>query len=74
MGYDILSKMVLFKNHNRIDCGIEVVVVSSMIKEMSTGVSSFDQIVLDLKERGDLVKTCGSSHDQAASSLIPSTN
>lgn len=53
MGYDILSKMVIFKNHGLIECGIEVVVVASMIREMSTGVSSFDQIVLDLKERGE---------------------
>lgn len=53
MGYDILSKMVIFKNHGKIECGIEVVVVASMIREMSTGVSSFDQIILDLRERGE---------------------
>lgn len=52
MGYDILSKMVIFNKHNLIDCGIEIVVVESMIRNMSTGVSAFDQITLDLTERG----------------------
>jgi len=52
MGYDILSKMVIFKKHGLIDCGIEVVADASLIHDMSTGVSSFDQIMLDLRERG----------------------
>lgn len=53
MGYDIFSKMVIFSNHGRIDCGIEVVAMPSMIRHMSTGVSSFAQIVMDMKNRGE---------------------
>jgi hypothetical protein len=52
MGYDILSKMVIFRKHGLIECGIEVVADASLIHDMSTGVSSFDQIILDLRERG----------------------
>lgn len=53
MGYDIFSKMPIFKKRGLIDCGIEVVVMPSMIKNMSTGVSSFAQIVADMRERGE---------------------
>lgn len=52
MGYDILSKMVIFNKHKLIECGIEIVVVERLIRNMSTGVSAFDQITLDLRERG----------------------
>jgi len=52
MGYDILSKMPLFAGRGLIECGIEVVAARSVCKEMSTGVSSFDQIVVDLQNRG----------------------
>ena len=48
MAYDIFSKMPIFKNRNLIDCGIELVLSNSMIKHMSTGVSSFRQIILDI--------------------------
>lgn len=53
MGYDIFSKMPIFKNRGLIDCGIELVVMPSMIKNMSTGVSSFNQIVMDMEARGE---------------------
>lgn len=53
MGYDIFSKMVIFSKNNLIDCGIELVVMPSMIKNMSTGVSSYNQIVMDMEARGE---------------------
>ena len=53
MGYDIFSKMVIFKNHGLIECGIEVVAMPDVVKQMSTGVSSFNQILLDMRERGE---------------------
>lgn len=52
MGYDILSKMPIFAKRGLIECGIELVAMPSIVKNMSTGVSSFNQIVADLKERG----------------------
>lgn len=52
MGYDIFSKMPIFAKRGLIICGIEVVVMPSMIRNMSTGVSSFTQIVMDMKARG----------------------
>jgi len=52
MSYDIFSKMPIFANHGLIECGIEVVVMSSMAKKMSNGVSSFSHIKTDMKERG----------------------
>lgn len=53
MAYDIFSKMPIFKKRGLIDCGIELVLSQSMIKHMSTGVSSFRQIKLDLEARGE---------------------
>lgn len=53
MGYDIFSKMPIFAKRGLIVCGIEVVVMPSMIPDMSTGVSSFSQIVMDMQERGE---------------------
>ena len=52
MGYDIFLKMPVFAKRGLIDCGIELVVMPSMISNMSTGVSSFAQIVADMKARG----------------------
>jgi hypothetical protein len=52
MGYDILLKMPIFHKKGIIDCGVEVVVMPSMIKYMSTGIGSFTQITSDLRERG----------------------
>ena len=53
MGYDIFSKMPIFHKEGLIDCGIEVVVTSPMIQNMSTGVSSFTQIRMDMEKRGE---------------------
>ncbi len=52
MGYDIFSKMPIFAKRGLIVCGIEVVVMPSMIRHMSTGVSSFSQVVMDVNARG----------------------
>lgn len=52
MGYDIFSKMPIFAKQGLIVCGIEVVAMPSLIPHMSTGVSSFSQIVMDMKARG----------------------
>ncbi len=51
MGYDIFSKMIIFKNLNYIECGIEVVPSKELVKEMSSGVSSFEQLMVDFKYR-----------------------
>ena len=53
MGYDIFSKMIIFKNKGKIDCGIEVVATEEIVKRMSTGVSGFEQIVIDFENRGE---------------------
>ena len=53
MGYDIFSKMPIFYNKGLIKCGIELVLSNTMLKDMSTGVSSFNQIVMDIKARGE---------------------
>ena len=52
MGYDIFSKMPIFHQRGLITCGIEVVAMHSLIPNMSTGVSSFNQIEMDMKARG----------------------
>ena len=52
MGYDIFSKMPIFAKRGLIDCGVELVAMQSLMKNMSTGVSSFHQIVMDMKARG----------------------
>lgn len=52
MGYDIFSKMPIFCKHGLIECGIELVAMPAIVKNMSTGVSSFNQIVMDMKARG----------------------
>jgi len=52
MGYDIFSKMVIFNKLKLIECGIEVVPVTELCRHMSTGVSDFDQLMIDFKYRG----------------------
>ena len=52
MGYDIFSKMIIFKNLKYIECGVEVVPSSELVKQMSTGVSSFEQLLVDFENRG----------------------
>ena len=53
MGYDIFSKMIIFQKLGYIECGIEVVPGNELVKEMSTGVSSFDQLLVDFENRGE---------------------
>lgn len=53
MGYDIFSKMVIFNKLGYISCGIEVVPGRELVKQMSTGVSSYDQLLVDLQHRGE---------------------
>lgn len=53
MGYDIFSKMIIFKNLRYIECGVEVVPAEELVKQMSTGVSSFDQLLVDFENRGE---------------------
>lgn len=53
MGYDIFSKMIIFKKLGYIECGIEVVPSHELVKQMSTGVSSFDQLLVDFENRGE---------------------
>lgn len=53
MGYDIFSKMIIFKNLGYIECGIEVVPGEELVRQMSTGVSSFDQLLVDFENRGE---------------------
>jgi hypothetical protein len=53
MGYDIFSKMVIFKNLGYIECGVEVVPSHELVKQMSSGVSSFEQLLVDFENRGE---------------------
>jgi len=53
MGYDIFSKMIIFKNLGYIECGIEIVPGQELVRQMSTGVSSFEQLLVDLDNRGE---------------------
>lgn len=53
MGYDIFSKMVIFKNLQYIECGVEIVPSRELVKQMSTGVSSFEQLLVDFENRGE---------------------
>jgi len=53
MGYDIFSKMIIFKNLKYIECGVEIVPSSELVKQMSTGVSSFEQLLVDFENRGE---------------------
>ncbi len=53
MGYDIFSKMIIFKNLKYIECGVEIVPSSELVRQMSTGVSSFEQLLVDFENRGE---------------------
>ena len=53
MGYDIFSKMIIFKNQQKIECGIEIVPSGKLSRMMSTGVSSFEQLLVDIEHRGE---------------------
>ena len=53
MGYDIFSKMIIFKNLKYIECGVEIVPSNELVRQMSTGVSSFEQLLVDFENRGE---------------------
>ena len=52
MVYNVCAKMTIFKNAGKIDSGIEIVPIKKLTKDMSSGVSYFEQIVWDLEKRG----------------------
>lgn len=52
MVYNVAAKMTIFSNLGVIDCGIEIVPVKALVKEMSSGVSYIEQFVWDLEKRG----------------------
>lgn len=53
MVYNVAAKMTIFANQGVIDCGIEIVPMISLAREMSTGVSYFEQMKTDLEMRGE---------------------
>jgi hypothetical protein len=53
MVYNVCAKMTIFKRLSYINAGIEIVPVKQFVDEMSTGVSYFEQITWDLKQRGE---------------------
>ncbi len=52
MVYNVCAKMTIFHNLGVIEAGIEIVPVKEFVKDMSTGVSYFEQFVWDLQQRG----------------------
>jgi hypothetical protein len=52
MVYNVAAKMTIFNKQGIIDSGIEIVPMATLQAEMSTGVSTFQQIKTDLEMRG----------------------
>ncbi len=52
MVYNVCAKMTIFKNLGHIDAGVEIVPMKAFARQMSTGVSCFEQFVWDLEQRG----------------------
>jgi hypothetical protein len=52
MVYNVSAKMTIFAKQGIIDSGIEIVPMRSLSKDMSTGVSFFEQMKADLEHRG----------------------
>jgi hypothetical protein len=52
MVYNVSAKMTIFHQQGIIDAGVEIVPMKSMQKNMSTGVSFFEQFKTDLEMRG----------------------
>ena len=52
MVYNVSAKMTIFAKQGLIDSGVEIVAMREMTKEMSTGVSYFEQMKTDLEMRG----------------------
>ncbi len=53
MVYNVSAKMTIFSKQSIIDSGVEIVPMLSLAKEMSTGVSYFEQMKTDLEMRGE---------------------
>lgn len=53
MVYNVCAKMTIFKNLGFIDAGVEIVPTKKLAKQMSSGVSYFEQFVWDLQQRGE---------------------
>ena len=51
--YDIVAKMILFRNLGVIECGVEICPMASMLPRMSSGIGAFEQVVWDLQYRGE---------------------
>lgn len=52
MVYNVCAKMTIFNKNGFIDVGVEIVPMRRFAREMSTGVSYFEQFVWDLEQRG----------------------
>lgn len=52
MVYNVCAKMTIFNNLGYINTGVEIVPMKKFAREMSTGVSYFEQFVWDLDKRG----------------------
>lgn len=50
--YDIVAKMIIFKNYGVINCGVEICPMSSMLPHMSSGIGAYEQVKWDLESRG----------------------
>jgi hypothetical protein len=53
MVYNVSAKMTIFAKNKKIDAGIEIVPMHSLAREMSSGVSHFEQMKTDLEMRGE---------------------
>ncbi|GHO67445.1 hypothetical protein KSC_063370 [Ktedonobacter sp. SOSP1-52] len=51
-GYNIFLKMPLFAAQKKITCGVIIIPVKAFAREMSTGVTNFEQCIWDLENRG----------------------
>ncbi|MDO4583493.1 MAG: BglII/BstYI family type II restriction endonuclease [Planctomycetia bacterium] len=52
MVYNVAAKMTIFRKLGYIQAGIEIVPVKELARDMSSGVSFFEQFVWDLEHRG----------------------
>jgi len=50
--YDVIAKMVIYKNFGLIDAGIEICPMACMLPHMSSGIGAFEQVRWDLDKRG----------------------
>lgn len=50
--YDIVAKMVIFRNLGMIECAVEICPTARMLPFMSSGIGAFEQVKWDLEMRG----------------------